>query len=115
VNCTQICKKWRDLRPSYLIADLRALILVAHGKQERPAPFVHAKRLRKTPKKHGKEYEWFLKNREAHGFYNNENQVEYLQTAIKFLNKHLWNKLQVQLISCPQHLQVVVTRSAISI
>ena len=39
--------------------------------------------------RHGKDYEWFEKRREAHGFYNNDNQVENLQAAISFLNKHL--------------------------
>jgi dipeptidyl aminopeptidase/acylaminoacyl peptidase len=81
-----------DFSPVNRIANLRAPILVAHGKQDERAPFTHAKRLRKALKKHGKEYEWFVKSREAHGFYNNENQVEYLQTTIKFLNKHLMEK-----------------------
>jgi dipeptidyl aminopeptidase/acylaminoacyl peptidase len=67
-----------NFSPVNRIADLRAPILVAHGKQDERAPFAHAKRLRKALKKHGKEYEWFVKSREAHGFYNNENQVEYL-------------------------------------
>ena len=75
--------------PVNRIAELRAPVLVAHGKQDRRAPFGHAKRLRKALKKHDKEYEWFVKGREAHGFYNNDNQVEYLQTAIKFLSKHM--------------------------
>lgn len=75
--------------PVNRIADLQAPIFIAHGKQDQRAPFEHAKRLRKALDKHDKDYEWFVKRREAHGFYNNDNQVEYLQAVIAFLSKHL--------------------------
>lgn len=71
------------------IANLRAPIFIAHGKRDRRAPFEHAQRLKKALDKHDKDYEWFVKRREAHGFYNNDNQVEYLQAVIAYLSKHL--------------------------
>jgi dipeptidyl aminopeptidase/acylaminoacyl peptidase len=30
-----------------------------------------------------------VKSREAHGFYDTENQVEFMKAALAFLNKHL--------------------------
>ena len=71
------------------IANLRAPIFIAHGKRDQRAPFEHAQRLKKALDKHDKDYEWFVKRREAHGFYNNDNQVEYLQAVIAYLSKHL--------------------------
>lgn len=75
--------------PVNRVALLERPIFIAHGKMDDRAPFEHAKRLRKALDKNNKEYEWFVKRREAHGFYNNDNQVEYLQAAIEFLKKHL--------------------------
>jgi len=75
--------------PVNRIALLECPIFVAHGKKDVRAPFEHAKRLRKALDKNNKQYEWFVKRREAHGFYDNDNQVEYLQAAIEFLNQNL--------------------------
>lgn len=71
------------------VASLKTPILIAHGKQDERAPFKHARLLRRALEQHNKEYEWFVKKREAHGFYDNENRVEYLKTALKFLGEKL--------------------------
>ncbi len=75
--------------PVNRIALLERPVFIAHGQKDVRAPFEHAKRLRKALDQNEKQYEWFVKRREAHGFYDNDNQVEYLQAAIEFLNKHL--------------------------
>lgn len=75
--------------PVNRVAELRAPVLIAHGKRDERAPIEHAERLRSAMDKHGKSYEWFVKRDEAHGFYDNDNQVEYLRAAIRFLSKHL--------------------------
>ena len=75
--------------PVHRIAELQAPVFIAHGTRDKRAPFEHAKRLRDALDKHGKTYEWFVKRREGHGFYENDNQVEYLESAIAFLNRHL--------------------------
>jgi dipeptidyl aminopeptidase/acylaminoacyl peptidase len=75
--------------PVNRMALLEQPIFIAHGEKDERAPFEHAKRLRKALDQNGKQYEWFVKRREAHGFYDNDNQVEYLQAAIEFLKKHL--------------------------
>ena len=44
---------------------------------------------RGASEKHKKPYEWFVKNKEAHGFYKDENQTEYLNAVLKFLEQHI--------------------------
>ena len=75
--------------PAKRVSELQAPVMIAHGRKDERAPFEHAKRLRDELDKYDKTYEWFVKRREGHGFYDNENQVEYLESAIAFLNKHL--------------------------
>ncbi|NOX68644.1 MAG: prolyl oligopeptidase family serine peptidase [Gammaproteobacteria bacterium] len=54
--------------PVNRVALLERPIFIAHGKMDDRAPFEHAKRLRKALDKNNKQYEWFVKRREAHGF-----------------------------------------------
>lgn len=71
------------------VSALKAPVFIAHGKQDDRAPFKHAQELKKAMDKHKKSYEWFVKPNEAHGFYNNKNQVEYLELVLEFLEKNL--------------------------
>lgn len=75
--------------PVHQIESLRAPVLIAHGRQDERAPFQHAQRLRDALERHDKRYVWFVKNREAHGFYDTANQLEYLDTVLAFLDEHL--------------------------
>ena len=76
------------MSPTYHIEKLKTPVFIAHGKQDIRAPFAHAKRLKKVMDKHNKKYQWFVKGREGHGFYKGENQRDYLQAAIEFINEH---------------------------
>lgn len=79
----------KQFSPVSNVAALKAPIFVAHGKRDDTAPYEHAKRLREELDEHGKEYEWFVRAREAHGFYDTRNQVEYFEEVVRFLDKHL--------------------------
>jgi dipeptidyl aminopeptidase/acylaminoacyl peptidase len=79
----------KKFSPVYNIASLKAPIFIAHGKKDERAPFEHAQRLKKALDKLNKQYEWFVKSREAHGFYDTENEIEYMKAALKFLNRNL--------------------------
>ncbi|MGA8204504.1 MAG: alpha/beta fold hydrolase [Woeseiaceae bacterium] len=81
----------RKFSPVNNIAALKSPIFVAHGKQDNIAPYEHAIHLRQELKKNHKQYEWFVKSSEAHGFYDTKNQVEYMKAVIAFLNKHLYH------------------------
>ena len=82
-------EKLRAFSPVNAIAALDAPVFIAHGKRDKRAPYEHAQRLRKELDRHDKPYEWFVKGREGHGFYNTENQVEFMKAALAFLEEHL--------------------------
>lgn len=75
--------------PVRRLAELQAPVLIAPGMPGKGAPIDHAERLRKELDRLDRAYTWFQTGREADGFYDNDYQVEYLDTAIAFLNEHL--------------------------
>lgn len=68
---------------------LIAPVLIAHGKKDVRVPIEHAEALRDAMDKHGKSYEWFVKDTETHGFYDERNRTEYYEKVAGFLAKHL--------------------------
>lgn len=67
---------------------LKAPVFISHGTKDPRAPFAHAKELRAAMDKAHKPYVWFIKGREGHGFYNLDDEREYLKAVLKFLKKH---------------------------
>jgi len=57
-------------------------------------PFSQAKKLRKALEKNNKQYEWLEKSGEEHGFYKDENNVEFLDRLAAFLDKHIGKSAQ---------------------
>ena len=64
-------------------------VFIAHGKRDKRVPFEHAERLRDALDKQNKDYEWFVKDSESHGFFNEENRAEYFVKVSEFLAEHL--------------------------
>lgn len=79
----------KKFSPAQNVASLKAPLFIAHGKLDDRAPYKHAKRLMKALDDHDKKYDSFIIGREAHGFYDTTNQVEYMEKVLKFLKKHL--------------------------
>lgn len=79
----------RQFSPVNHVAELQIPVFIAHGKSDERTPYQHAKRLMDALDAHDKEYESYVKSREAHGFYDTRNQVEYMEEVLKFLKKHL--------------------------
>ncbi len=73
---------------------IEAPVLIAHGEKDRRAPLEHALRLKVALEKHNKPFEWFVKDKEAHGFYSEESQLAYWNKVILFLNK--WTRKNSQ-------------------
>ncbi|MBD3649288.1 MAG: S9 family peptidase [Pseudomonadales bacterium] len=82
-------KQLKEFSPVHQVARLQTPVFIAHGKRDERAPYKHAKELRKALEEHDKEYEWFVKGGEAHGFYDDQNQLEFLTAALKFLERNL--------------------------
>ncbi len=78
----------KQFSPVNHVAALRAPVFIAHGKRDIRAPIAHANRLKAALNKQKKPYEWFVRKRESHGFYKDENQVKYLSQVLAFLRKH---------------------------
>ena len=82
-------KKRTEFSPVNNVHKLKAPVLIVHGKKDRRVPIEHAEALREAMNEHNKEYEWFVKSSEAHGFFNEKNRSEYYEKVAGFLRKHL--------------------------
>jgi dipeptidyl aminopeptidase/acylaminoacyl peptidase len=81
--------KRTEFSPVNNVHKLNAPVLIVHGKKDRRVPIEHAEVLREAMNEHNKEYEWFVKSSEAHGFFNEKNRTEYYEKVADFLRKHL--------------------------
>ena len=79
----------RAFSPAYNAEKLKAPVFIAHGKKDQRAPVEHAEVLIKALKKYDKDYIYFNKNREAHGFANEQNLAEYYKSVIEFIGKNI--------------------------
>lgn len=75
--------------PITYIDQLKAPVLIAHGKNDARTPYKDAKALRHALKKRDIPYEWFVRDREGHGFFSQENRLEFLHALESFLDSHL--------------------------
>lgn len=81
--------KLREFSPVNHVSKLKAAIMIAHGERDERVPFEQAEKLADNLKKVGKDYHWFTRSTETHGFYNEENRAAYFQEVADFLKKHL--------------------------
>lgn len=68
---------------------LKAPVLIIHGEEDRRVPLIQAEVLKKAFDERGHPYEWLVKQKEGHGFYKPENNVERWQRMLAFLEKHM--------------------------
>ena len=71
------------------IDKLKAPVLIIHGEDDKRAHFEHALALRDALDKHDHPYEWLVKDKEGHGFYNEENILEANHKILAFLDKYI--------------------------
>lgn len=64
-------------------------VFIAHGKKDERAPYEQAEGLRDALEDADKDYEWFVRSTESHGFTTEENRSEYFEEVSDFLKKHL--------------------------
>jgi len=82
-------KLLKNMSPVNYVEKIKAPILLAHGEKDIRAPFEHAERLKEALDEAKKPYEWFIVDKEGHGFYNPKNQKAYMKKVVGFLDKHL--------------------------
>jgi dipeptidyl aminopeptidase/acylaminoacyl peptidase len=75
--------------PVYNVDKLKAPVLLIHGEDDQRAPIEHAEKLRKALDKKGHPYEWLVKDKEGHGFYDEKNILEANKRILSFLKKYI--------------------------
>jgi acylaminoacyl-peptidase len=81
-----------DLRarsPVHNLENLVAPVFIVHGGEDFRVDIEHAYRLREGLEKLNKPYEWMVKPKEGHGFYQPENRLELYERMLAFLDKHI--------------------------
>jgi dipeptidyl aminopeptidase/acylaminoacyl peptidase len=83
-----------DLRrrsPVYNADKIKAAVMLIHGKEDRRAPFEHAKRMRDALRKAGNKAVWISEMGEEHGIVNQNNRADVYSAMLEFLKKNLGN------------------------
>lgn len=75
--------------PVYNVDKLKAAVLLIHGEEDERAPLEHAEKLRDALDEKGHPYEWLIKNKEGHGFYDEDNILEANTKILSFLEKYI--------------------------
>lgn len=68
---------------------LKAPVMIIHGTEDQRVPLIQAEVLKKAFDERGHPYEWLVKEKEGHGFYKPENEIERWQKMLAFLAKHM--------------------------
>lgn len=79
----------RAQSPVYHVDQLKAPVLIIHGEEDERAPIEHAEKLKEALDKHNHPYEWLVKDKEGHGFYDEGNILDANKKILAFLNKHI--------------------------
>lgn len=66
-------------------------LLIAHGAMDRRVPIVHATDLYSAVKSHNKNVEWIVYSDEGHGWYHENNRIDFWNHVETFLDKNLKN------------------------
>lgn len=75
--------------PSRLADQIKLPVLLVHGGKDKTTNLDQAEEMRDALIKAGRPPEWFLVDREGHGFYDSEHQKEFYQRLEAFLDKHI--------------------------
>ena len=75
--------------PVYHVDKLKAPVFLIHGEEDQRAPIIHAEKLREALEKNNHEYEWLVKEKEGHGFYNEANILEANKKILALLEKYI--------------------------
>lgn len=75
--------------PLHRIDELKAPVFIIHGGRDERVPIEHANRLRDALEEREHPYEWMVKSREGHGFFNPDNNVERWERMLDFLDRYI--------------------------
>jgi dipeptidyl aminopeptidase/acylaminoacyl peptidase len=75
--------------PDKLADKINVPVLLVHGEDDQRAPFAQAKAMRTALDAAHKPYEWLSKPGEGHGFYDQQNIIEFYNKLQSFLEKNI--------------------------
>ena len=75
--------------PVHNVDKLKAAIFIIHGEDDERAPIEHAEALKASLEAINYPFEWLVKDKEGHGFYNEDNILESNTKILSFLDKHI--------------------------
>ena len=81
-----------EFSPINHIAQIKADIMLIHGKQDERVPVKQAKALRKKLKKANRDVTWLLYGRSGHGVWDIDDQRELYTGVLEFLEKNIGGK-----------------------
>lgn len=79
----------RDNSPTTLAAAIRAPVFLAHGELDERTPYSQAVAMKKALEDAGRAPEWMPVPREGHGFYSDQNNIEFYRRLEAFLARHI--------------------------
>lgn len=75
--------------PDKLANRIDVPVLLVHGEDDQRAPFAQAKAMRAALEAAHKPCEWLVKPDEGHGFYDEDNRIEFYTRLQAFLEQHI--------------------------
>lgn len=77
------------LSPLKQLDRLKAPVFIIHGGEDKRVPIIHAHKLKETLEARNHPYVWLVKDKEGHGFYKPEHNVERWQKMIAFFEQYI--------------------------
>ena len=81
--------KLRAQSPVYNVQNIKAAVLLIHGKVDGRADYEHAKRMRAALEQNQKKVEWLALGGEGHGVYDEDSRREVYERILQFLDANL--------------------------
>lgn len=81
--------EWRANSPVNLAAQIKAPVFLAHGRIDERTPYAQALAMKQALERAGRAPEWMSVPGEAHGFYKDENNVEFYKRLEAFLARNI--------------------------
>lgn len=75
--------------PTAVAAAITAPVFLAHGEQDERTPYSQAVAMKKALEDAGRPPEWLAVPREGHGFYSDQNNIEFYRRLEAFLARHI--------------------------
>ena len=87
--------------PTRLAHQIKAPVLMAYGARDPRVVLEHGKRMEKALKDNGVPVEFIVKTNEGHGYRKFENQVEFAEKVVAFLDKHIGAGVSASAVKSP--------------